>query len=510
MNSLAVIEITAEAAEMKIFEKNGGKTKVIEEISERILILKNIGENSELSFEKSKKLAEILKRMKNLAKDYGVKEISVILGSCFNTISNLPLILDQIKLYSGLDIGMSSLDNRDIFVTKKLLKLEDNLISKKESKFFLNLGASSLNFYIFYKGHLIINESIEVGTYKFSNIISKNGLNFSKAQKFIDDYNSSYFEFFKREIGRKRIDTLILECESETGLLKSLFQNENLKNISRENFKKVIKKIDSTQLEELAESLNCTLYEINLLTSSLVIIDNFVTHFNISKISILDYDIKNIVATESFFPEIKAESSNELWKITLDSVVDLVIKHNATLSHPEFVVDFGTKLFDILGDYHQLDEEYRKYLIVASYLHDIGKFISFKEHNKHSCYLVENSAIFGLSEKDLRRVAFLIYAHSGNVSIIDLYNFKIDKDELVKILKVAAILKIAVSLDQSKKQKVFNFNISLNKNHLQISLETKEDYFIENYKFDNQIGLFKYVFDLDINLKINRRYYGDK
>lgn len=510
MNYLAVIEIAAEAVEMKIYEKSDEKLKVIEEIGENIHLFKNLKENSEISFEKSKKLSEILKKMKNLALDYGVKDISVILGSCFNTVSNLPLILDQIKLYSGLDIGMKSLDNRKILVTKKLLKLESNLIEKKENRFFLNLGSNNLDFYVFYKGHLIINESIEMGTYKFHDIISGNSLNFLKSHKFIEDYTISYLDFFKREIGRKKIDTLILECENENRLLISLFQNENLKNISKEKFEKVLKRFENVQKEELAQELNCSTYELELLEASLVIISNFISYFNITTISVLDYDIKDIVASERFFPEIRDSSFSKLWKITLDSVIDLVVKHNATLSHPEFVVDFGTKLFDILQKQHQLDEKYRRYLIVASYLHDIGKFISFKEHNRHSCYLVENSSIFGLSEKDLKNIAFLIYAHSGNISILDLYNYRVDKDEFVKLLKLAAILKIAVSLDQSKKQKVFNFNITLNKNLLQINLETKEDYFIENYKFNNQIGLFKYVFDLDINLKINRRYYGDK
>lgn len=509
MSNLAVIEITADLTEMKIFEKNNDSVKVIEEISEEIHILKNISENNELSFEKSKKLAEILKKMKNLANDYGVTNISVILGSCFRTISNLPLILDQIKLYSGLNIRSDNLDFRNILIIKKLLKFENELFLKKENKFFLNIGTSSLDFHVFYKGHLLINESAEIGTNKLSNIMKRNNLNFSKTKKLIQNYGS-YLDFFKREIGRKKIDTLIIESETKLSKLKPLFSSENLRDISSEDFKKVVKKMEVTPDEKLLEILNCSLYELQQLASSLIIIDNIVSYFNITIISILDGDIKEIIATEKFFPNIKNESNNELWEIILDSVIDHVLKHNLSLTYPKFVVDFGIKFFDILKEKHQLGNKYRRYLMVASYLHDIGKFVSFKEHNKHSCYLIENSNIFGLSEKDLKNIAFLIYAHSSAISTIDLYNFKVDKEEFVKLLKVAAILKIAVALDQSKKQKVVDFNISLVKNRLEIEIGTKEDYFIEKYKFDNQSKLFKYVFDLDIDLKIKRRYYGDK
>ncbi|MGL5050155.1 MAG: hypothetical protein ACRC6A_12520, partial [Fusobacteriaceae bacterium] len=76
------------------------------------------------------------------------------------------------------------------------------------------------------------------------------------------------------------------------------------------------------------------------------------------------------------------------------------------------------------------------------------------------------------------------------------------------LLKIAAILKIAVSLNRSKKQKIKKWDIQLEKNILNINVESKEDFFIENYSFNIQSGLFKYVFDLDINLKINRRFYG--
>ena len=76
------------------------------------------------------------------------------------------------------------------------------------------------------------------------------------------------------------------------------------------------------------------------------------------------------------------------------------------------------------------------------------------------------------------------------------------------MLKVAAILKVAVALDRSKKQKVLEEQFFVDKTEIILELNTNEDLYMEQYSFNSQMGLFKYVFDLDIKLKINRGYHN--
>ncbi|MGL6167331.1 MAG: HD domain-containing protein, partial [Fusobacteriaceae bacterium] len=364
------------------------------------------------------------------------------------------------------------------------------------------------DFYIFYKGNLTINESLDLGPYKLYEIIFKENLTSEKSKKFIEDYVRNYFEFLKKEVGRKKISTLVLSGELELNCLKKFLKTDDLNCIAKEDFKKSLKKLEYSSFDEISRNYEISNLKSKITFITLSIINSFVDFFDSEKICFLDLDSKDILALESFYPLTKLELEDKIWKITKESVIDLGIKNNFNLENANLVLDISEKMFEKLKDFHKLEEKYRHYLIVASYLHDIGKFISFKEHSKHSCYIFENSYIFGLNEEDIKNIVFLIYAHSHNISLIDLYKFEKNREDFVRLLKIAAILKIAVSLNRSKKQKIKKWDIQLEKNILNINVESKEDFFIENYSFNIQSGLFKYVFDLDINLKINRRFYG--
>ncbi|MGL5049220.1 MAG: HD domain-containing protein, partial [Fusobacteriaceae bacterium] len=475
---IAVIEIGISFVEMVIYEKKTQNFKILERVKEEIDFFRNIHEKMEISFEKSKKLCEILKKMKTLSKDYEIEKIELIMVEGFKKIENLPLILDQISLYADLQIKEEDFDKNKNIMAKKLLMGKKNIFEKKESSFFMNIESFTSDFYIFYKGNLTINESLDLGPYKLYEIIFKENLTSEKSKKFIEDYVRNSFEFLKKEVGRKKISTLVLSGELELNCLKKILKTDDLSCITKEDFKKSLKKLEYSSFDEISRNYQISNLKSKITFITLSIINSFVDFFDSEKICFLDLDSKDILALESFYPLTKLELEDKIWKITKESVIDLGIKNNFNLENANLVLDISEKMFEKLKDFHKLEEKYRHYLIVASYLHDIGKFISFKEHSKHSCYIFENSYIFGLNEEDIKNIVFLIYAHSHNISLIDLYKFEKNREDFVRLLKIAAILKIAVSLNRSKKQKIKKWDIQLEKNILNINVESKEDFFI--------------------------------
>ncbi|MGL4567420.1 MAG: hypothetical protein ACRCU6_02690 [Fusobacteriaceae bacterium] len=484
--------------EMVIYERMNETLKILEEVQEPIDLLKNSNENLDISLENSKKISIIIKKMVLLGKDYAVQSFQLIFGESFNNISNLPLLLDQINLYSGLDIDMDNLNNSKILTAKIFFENMEGFIQKKESRFFLNLKNFDLDFYLFYRGNVLKNESLPLGGYTLFKIIENNSLRSDKLTSFIDDYLSCYLNFFKKELGRKKIDTLIINCSPQKYILKEIFREGE--EYSAEYLKKIIKNYENFPLKKI---------ETELLLCNMKIIICFLDFFSIKKFIILKDLGKNILAKEYFFSEFKKEVSSKLWKITLNSVRNLLLKYHIPCEHPIFISELSSKLFKVLEHYHNLDLSYERQLIIAGYLYDTGKFVEFKNSYQHSCYIVKNSWIFALTEKEVRDIAFLIHAQTDDISLYELCALNIPRAKLVKLLKLAAILKIATALDYSKKQKITSCQFNLVKDELEILLEVQEDFFMENYKLKKQTGIFKDIFNLDINLKINRRYYGD-
>ena len=65
-------------------------------------------------------------------------------------------------------------------------------------------------------------------------------------------------------------------------------------------------------------------------------------------------------------------------------------------AHARQVARHSLALFDQLREVHRLDESDRRILQAAAWLHDIGSYISYKRHHKHSMYLITQSELPGV------------------------------------------------------------------------------------------------------------------
>ncbi len=129
------------------------------------------------------------------------------------------------------------------------------------------------------------------------------------------------------------------------------------------------------------------------------------------------------------------------------SVMELFNKYNIKPEHMKEVAKISEKIFDFLNIYvDNFTKEEKKYLLVASLLHDIGYFINSINHNKYSFQIISQE----LSAKEFNKEEILIIAniaryHRGNLPSkskhIEYSNLSLKSQKIVD--KMAAILKVA-------------------------------------------------------------------
>ncbi|HEY0811451.1 MAG TPA: Ppx/GppA phosphatase family protein, partial [Longimicrobiales bacterium] len=66
-------------------------------------------------------------------------------------------------------------------------------------------------------------------------------------------------------------------------------------------------------------------------------------------------------------------------------------------AHGRHVAKLAASLFDQTRSLHDLKNEDRRLLIAAALLHDVGTFIGYKRHHKHSFYIISQSELAGLT-----------------------------------------------------------------------------------------------------------------
>jgi exopolyphosphatase/guanosine-5'-triphosphate,3'-diphosphate pyrophosphatase len=121
--------------------------------------------------------------------------------------------------------------------------------------------------------------------------------------------------------------------------------------------------------------------------------------------------------------------------------------------HSHQVARIADQIFRQTMDLHGMGENEARLLLHASLLHDIGYHISYNKHHKHGAYLVLNCELSGFMPDEREILAQLVRYHRGAKPKLSHEPFAaLSKQSRKKVRSLAAILRIADSLDRSHSQ----------------------------------------------------------
>jgi exopolyphosphatase / guanosine-5'-triphosphate,3'-diphosphate pyrophosphatase len=177
-------------------------------------------------------------------------------------------------------------------------------------------------------------------------------------------------------------------------------------------------------------------------------------------------------------------------------------KYKTDEPHARHVAMLCAALFESLKEEHQLAPWYGQLLAVSAVLHDIGMFVSNRSHHKHSMYLIQNSELFGLSRKDTLLVALTArYHRRASPKAVHTEYASLDREGRLAVAKMAAILRVADSLDRSHSQRVSSIECRREKDSLVIAIPNVEDLTLEQLAIQNKCDMFEEVYGMSVVLE---------
>lgn len=132
--------------------------------------------------------------------------------------------------------------------------------------------------------------------------------------------------------------------------------------------------------------------------------------------------------------------------------------------HNEQVYNLSMLLFKQLRVLHKLPRGYVRVLRVASYMHDVGKRISYKHHASHSFEVILNSEIYGLTHRELILASFVASLHSGGEIKMNewaKYNGILTVEDVDAVKKLGLILRLAECFDRTKNSVIVDVNCDI-------------------------------------------------
>ena len=163
--------------------------------------------------------------------------------------------------------------------------------------------------------------------------------------------------------------------------------------------------------------------------------------------------------------------------------------------HSTQVAHLADRIFCAVAAEHRLTERHRTLLEAAALLHDIGYFISYDSHHKHSYHLIRHANLFGFTPREREIVANLARYHRKAKPKKRHENFAalaVEDQQLVR--KLGGILRLADGLDRRRNRQVAGIGCRLNKDRFELSLQGGDDLSVELYGARSKGDLFQAAF----------------
>jgi exopolyphosphatase/guanosine-5'-triphosphate,3'-diphosphate pyrophosphatase len=138
-----------------------------------------------------------------------------------------------------------------------------------------------------------------------------------------------------------------------------------------------------------------------------------------------------------------------------ESLEQIGQKYNFDAAHARQVAQIALSIFYQLQKLHQLEEKYASILRAAAMLHEIGTFIAFPKHHKHSYYLIKSSRPSSFNKEDIDLIANVArYHRKAHPSPKHLSFSQLAPSAQDAVRKLSAILRVADALDYKHEQTV--------------------------------------------------------
>ncbi len=148
--------------------------------------------------------------------------------------------------------------------------------------------------------------------------------------------------------------------------------------------------------------------------------------------------------------------------------------------HCEQVRKLSVAIFDSLEKSFAMGPRASQLLEAAALLHDVGYFISYSKHHKHSYHLIRHANLFDFTPREIEIIANIARYHRKSLPKTTHDNFRrLSPQDQELVMKLGGILRLADGLDRRRSQQVEQLTCRLSKQRLTIDLDSEADLSVE-------------------------------
>jgi exopolyphosphatase/guanosine-5'-triphosphate,3'-diphosphate pyrophosphatase len=191
-----------------------------------------------------------------------------------------------------------------------------------------------------------------------------------------------------------------------------------------------------------------------------------------------------------------AASSPRTWR---ESALDFVRSCHVDEPHSLHVSSLALSMFDALAVPFNLKKSDRKLLEAAAILHDVGYFIAYSSHHKHSYHLIRHAELFGFTPRERELIAQIARYHRKSMPKRKHETFQaLQSDDRQRVERLGGILRLADGLDRRRSSIVQSLVCEFRGTSFRMNLSGSEDMSVEIFGGTAKKDLFEKAFGMDV------------
>ncbi len=461
MEKIGIIDLGSNTARLVIVQMLGdGHFVVIDQIKESVRLSKDMERDGFLKPQRIAETIKTLKMFRKLCDAYEIERIIAVATAAVRRAKNQRSFLDEIVANTGIKLKVLSAEEEATYVYRGVINTMD--IPKG---LILEIGGGSTKIIYYNRRNLLNYETLPFGAVTLTDLFGNDGLSQEEQAQKIEEF---IVEQLSRIEWLKDIDpeTQLIGCG---GSFRNLCKIVKMKkkcqlplihnyNISTEEFESVYEMLKGLDLDKKKRIKGVSSARADLLPSAFAVAHAFTKHLHFENMIISACGLREGIMFNYAVPITVEKPITDVLTYSLQTLVKY---HNSNAKHCEQVASLSVQLFKQLRVLHKFPRQCLKILKVAAYLQDTGTTIKYYDYQKHSSYIILNSSLYGISQRDIVLAALVVANYKNDdFSLADLVKYKefISEEDIEIIRKLGVILRIAASLDRSMSSCVLTIN----------------------------------------------------
>lgn len=502
---LAVIDIGSSAIRMVIAQiLPNSELEILEQLRRAVRLGRDAFRMGRLRAETMRSAVSILRDYRDMLNTYGVGRIRAVATTALREASNGDTFVDRILMATGFEVSVLSVAEEGRLVVSAVRQTAGESLLKQGDALVAEVGGGGTIMNLLHDGQITASQSIPIGSVRMQEVLSTATMAADRAAKLIRQQVTNALSTFKGIFPLRNVQTFIAvggDARWIAAQAGNPLGDGGLRMVPKEAVDGWLNARQSCTADELARAYSLPFTDAETIVPALLVHQALLKATGLKEMIVAGVSMRDGILHD-LVESAAGRETDSLYEEVLQSAHAIGQKYRIDTAHAQHTRMLAAKLFDQLTPEHRLGKRHRLLLEVAAVLHEIGAFVSSRARHKHSCYLIMNSEILGLTQDELVMVANVARYHRRSrpePSHIDYMSMSRERRMIVS--KLAAILRIAVALDVNRTQQIQEFKCRIGNNGLTLTVEGSPDLIMERRSLAEKADMFTDIYGLEVHIE---------